>query len=84
MKKLAAIFAALVLTACTPHTEEAAGKFSVPDDLKDCSIRDMWNTSGNYITVVRCPNSTTTTRTSGKNPRTTVVIDGAEYEKVEK
>ena len=49
------------------------------EDCKFARLSDG-NTS---ITVGRCPNSTTTTKTHEKYPKTTVIIDGDEYVKKE-
>jgi len=35
----------------------------------------MSGTNGNYITVVRCPNSQTSVRTSGKYPKTAITVE---------
>lgn len=43
----------------------------LPPELSDCKVY-----TNDSITIVRCPNSTTTTKVS-KN--TTIVIDGMEY-----
>lgn len=77
--KFAAIAIALVLVGCTPSSKDVSRNYAPPEELKDCSFHRLGNDNGGYITVVRCPNSSTTTKTSGKNARTTVVIDGVEY-----
>ena len=47
-----------------------------PPELQDCKIYYLENETGNEITVVRCPNSdTSTTYKQGKVTDTTVVID---------
>ena len=55
-----------------------------PKDLEDCKFYMLSNVDGDYIRVVRCPNSqTSTTYREGKVTKTTVVIDGIEYIKKE-
>ena len=83
MKKFAFIFAAILLSACTKETTEISGKFQIPEDLKDCKFYQMSNEQG-FITVVRCPNSQTASKTSTKNSKAVIVIDGVNYEAVEK
>jgi hypothetical protein len=76
MKKIVIIFALLALSGCTNKYSEA--NFPVrPPELSDCKFFKMSNSSGEKITVVRCPNSTTsTTERVGKQDQTTVVTDG--------
>ena len=77
----------LLTTACTPETEDVNQNYLIPSELSDCMFKRMGNTSGNYITVVRCPNSTVSTIQSstvsniysGKVKTTTIVIDGISY-----
>jgi len=82
MMKIVAIMAVLILAGCTPTAENITANFAPPEELKDCTFHHMRSSNGGNITVVRCPNSSVTTKTGGKNARTTVVIDGIEYEKV--
>lgn len=72
----------LFLTGCKAYTEQKT--FPVmPDDLKDCKVHYVSNGStGLYIG--RCPNSTTTTVTTGKNGRLVIIVDGVEYTAKEK
>lgn len=76
--------AALLLTVagCTPSTEERRG-FIMPAGMEDCKVYGM-SDGESYLNVVRCPNSTVTTTSGGKNKVTTVVIDGVEYTTKEK
>jgi len=77
---LVAIFAAF-LTACEPYAEQLSVPV-LPDELKDCKFYMVSANGRGYMTVVRCPNSTTsTTYNTGKSQYTTVVIDGQEYVK---
>ena len=75
-----------VLSGCSPKYEDVSGRYaSKPEALKDCTFSRLLSDEGSSITVVRCPNSDTTTRTSGKSPITTAVIEdtinvnGVEY-----
>jgi hypothetical protein len=75
-----------VLSGCSPKYEDVSGRYaSKPEALKDCTFTRLSSNEASNITVVRCPNSDTTTRTSGKSPITTVVIEdtinvnGVEY-----
>lgn len=80
---------ALLVTGCngdyTP--KDYTKKYELPQELSDCTIHEVGGQSVLDMTVVRCPNSDTTTQWSescGKNctrTRTTVVLDGVEYEK---
>lgn len=83
MKKIA--FAVVVfLVGCTPSTKDVRNHYALPTELNDCTFHYLRDDGGSGITVVRCPNSSTSAKTGGKTPRTTIVIDGVEYEKVEK
>ena len=80
MKKFLLLASLVLLSACTPTTNSIDGDFVKPSQLQDCQFYRMRDTSGVSYVVVRCPNSSTSTTTSGKNKRTVVVIDGKEYE----
>jgi hypothetical protein len=78
MKKFAIILAVLVLSGCKNSYSDA--NFPVrPPELEDCKFFHLSNSDASHITVVRCPNSTTSTTSGGKHKRTAVVIDGVEY-----
>ena len=79
MKSLITIAVAILLVACTPKTEDANQNYLIPSELSDCIFKRMGNTYGNYITVVRCPNSTVSTVQSDKAHTTAIVIDGIKY-----
>lgn len=71
----------LLLIGCSPRATTI--NFPViPPELADCKFFSLYEGElGANITVARCPNSTTsTTYNSGKKSKTTVVIDGVEYE----
>lgn len=86
------LIAALCLTACSDRAalclanacSDRAKELhfpAMPKELADCRVYAVENTAGNRITVMRCPNSTTTTESpSGKSKAYVVVIDGVEYE----
>jgi len=78
MEKIAIILSLMFLSACSNGYYKANFPV-VPPELSDCQFFILTNDKGGNITVVRCPNSTTTTLA---NKRTTVVVDGVEYEKV--
>lgn len=72
-----------VLAACTPTAEDVSAKYSLPQDLQDCKVYYLKDTSASALTIFRCPNSTTaTTEPRGKTSVRTVVIDGKTYTKV--
>jgi hypothetical protein len=84
MNKVAAVVLCVLVAGCEATTEDSKTRYSVPEHLNDCSFTYMRNTNGNAITVVRCPNSSTSTVTQEKSPKAVVVIDGVQYEKVKK
>ena len=85
MKYTGLTLVAILLTGCVEtHTEEVQGRYSMPDELRDCQMFDMESKSSQDIIVVRCPNSTTSTSysyQSGKShhERRSVVIDGVTF-----
>lgn len=72
----------MLLTACDRVTVDVAHKYAVPQELSDCIFRRMDSDTGSFITVIRCPNSATTTVQSDKAHTTTIVVDGVTYSKV--
>ncbi len=75
-----AIAFCIVATGCTEGAREVPFG-AMPEGLKDCKIFELQTTSGAQITVVRCPNSaTSSTYRSGKSTKRTVIVDGGEYE----
>lgn len=78
----------LVLSACSPMQKDVTGEYaSKPDSLKDCTFSELRNADARVITVVRCPNSQTSTTGHDKHPSSTAVIEdsitvnGVEYTK---
>lgn len=85
MKKILAIILAVVaLSGCEPSAKEVVMEV-IPKALEDCRLYELKSRSGEYIKVMRCPNSTTSTNftTGGKSKthHSDIVIDGATYEK---
>lgn len=83
MKKLLLILSLAFISACSAEYDDKTAAYTkVPPELSDCKFYWMREEQGNPngITVVRCPNSTTsTTAKVGKTQTTTVVIDGVPY-----
>lgn len=73
MKKIILV-SLLLMVGCEAKTTEKRN-FILPEGMEDCKIYDMHN--GSYaITVVRCPNSSTSTSYScGKTTCNASVID---------
>lgn len=82
MKKLLTIaFIAIAFYGCTPSAKDISEQYTIPEELKDCTITYLQG-KYTYLNVVRCHNSTTsTTYPVGKTTQTTVVIDGETYVK---
>lgn len=83
MNKVALILLTLLgLAGCggsTPGANQIAFEV-MPNELEDCKAFNLQNSHYDYITVMRCPNSSTTTRyKSGKTTKTTIVVDGVTY-----
>lgn len=93
LKILITVIITGLLLGCaqTDSTTTSYYQNSLKDDplFKDCIAKDVPYVINHIrldsITVVRCPNSITTTKeTSGKDKQTTIVIDGITYERKEK
>lgn len=68
-------FSSFLFSGCTPESKEL--NFPVlPVELKDCKFYMVRDGLGNVLSVVRCPNSSTSATTSGKSPKTVIVIEG--------
>lgn len=77
--KIGFLLAALLLAGCSDSAREMSFP-AAPEELSDCKFYYLTNSGGAGVTVVRCPNSaTTTTRKEGKTTKTAVTIDGVEY-----
>jgi hypothetical protein len=71
---IGALGLALLAAGCEPSVSPA--NYPLPPELADCKPFDLSN-GIDSITVVRCPNSTTsTTFRQGKHDETSVVVDG--------
>lgn len=81
--KFAVTVMLLALAGCDriPASSKEDNQFVMPDGLKDCKVFRLTSayTSGsgaeNLLTVVRCPNSTTTSRTGEKNAQTVTTVE---------
>jgi len=66
---------AAALSACTPSATEVIMPV-VPPGLKDCQFYNLKNGYGTNMTVVRCPNSSTTMQQKrGKTTEETAVVE---------
>ena len=75
MKKyILIVISVLFLMSCEPSTSEDKG-FVLPEALSHCKTYFMTDGRGRGITVIHCPNSTTTTQSGGKHKTSTTVID---------
>lgn len=67
---------AMSLTGCEKETKDNTASYDMPEGLKDCKVFGLKNDSGGWITVVRCPlSSTSTTYPSGKSTSTATVVE---------
>ena len=74
--KYATLLALLLLTGCRETiTSEINDGYRLPTGLKDCTIYRMESARYRDVTVVRCPNSTTTTRTHEKHSQNVTVVE---------
>jgi len=82
---LAALLAvALVLAGCGPRAPlNKTDEYILPEHLKDCSIT-LINSGMRELYVVRCPNSTVSTKyQEGKTTKRVITVDGETYERIE-
>lgn len=88
-KLLVATVLLVTATACTPSYDTVHPAIT-PPELKDCQLVSWTPTSTSpTLYVVRCPNSTTSVnweQSNGKSTikRSTITIDGQDYELTEK
>ena len=80
MKKYLTMFSILIfamsMTGCEKEAKESTANYDMPEGLKDCKVFSLKNDSGSWITVVRCPlSSTSTTYSSGKSTATATVVE---------
>jgi hypothetical protein len=79
MKTILMCVVMLSILGCEPGYAPATGYSVIPPELQDCSMYIIKSSGGNQITVMRCPNSTTTTQLGDKQRTTAIVIDGVTY-----
>lgn len=83
MKRLILV-AALAITAsgCAKPVDEWEAKHPVDlksiQGLEDCVYQRVFTDAVN-LHVIRCPNSAVSTTRGGKNPATTITVDGVQY-----
>jgi len=68
------MFVMMFVVGCKPTAKEDTNRFVLPKGLSDCRIYTVSDDRGVYLRVVRCPNSSTSTTTSGKNSQSVVVV----------
>lgn len=79
------MFFALILLGCESQTRDVSGAYVLPEGLKDCKVYYMDSDKERDLSVLRCPNSATTTSmtvSSGKtsHAESTTVVDEGESE----
>lgn len=80
MKKIIIFLFLISLFGCGNNSYNEVVFPVIPTELKDCKTFNLQNVNGFGITVMRCPNSTTSTNyNEGKIKKTVVVVDGEEY-----
>jgi hypothetical protein len=69
-----------LLVGCEKTITDKSHRFELGLGLQDCKVYSLFSEHGESLTVVRCPNSSTTVKHScGKNCNKTVsVIDNVE------
>lgn len=90
---LALVCAAALLAGCNENdppkkgiSYEVTNRYDMPAGLSGCTVYLVeGNSFATNLSVMRCPNSTTsTTYASGKTHKTVIVVDGIEYEATKK
>lgn len=86
MKKILILLPLIIsMASCQNSNKDITGAYALPIELEDCSISYLTSSTEYNITVVRCPNSDTTTHSvhsCGKGcirKQNTTVIDGVKY-----
>lgn len=73
----------LAVTGCEREVHEST-YYPLPKELEHCKqYESKASGPGGRMTIIHCPNATTTTQIAAKTPKKVVVIDGVEYEKKE-
>lgn len=75
--RIVIVFVVALLAACQPYAKKQEYPV-LPKELEDCKFYRV-SDGPSYITVARCPNSSTAVKTSGKASKTSITIDGQEY-----
>ena len=61
MLSIALVVGSVMLSACTPSTEDRSHTFAMPEGLKDCTVHRLTSSNLTSIYVTRCSNSVSTT-----------------------
>ena len=75
MIKLVMIGLVLILSGCAKETVSISGNYDIPKELSDCSIYYMRSDVSRNLTIIRCPNSSTTTSYSEQHRKATRTRD---------
>jgi len=77
MKRVLLALAAIALVSCSPSAKEGTiiPNEVIPEGLKDCKFYILKSSSGGKLHVIRCPNSSVSTATTGKHPVHSATID---------
>jgi hypothetical protein len=82
MKKFVFLLSLLVVGCDQNIQEDRSFRDTIPG-LEGCRKFENVNPMSSSIVIVRCPNSTTTSKINvGKTHGSIIVVDGIEYEKV--
>ena len=75
---MSVILGVSILSGCEKESHEKTSSYKLPVGLEDCKIYGLTNENGNYLTVVRCPlSATSTTYSNGKSTSTVSVVETA-------
>lgn len=74
MNKLLVLVSALLLSACTPSYTDDSQRWLLPPGMEDCKVYYLQASVGG-VTVVRCPNSNTTTLSGGKSKKSVTITE---------
>lgn len=77
----------LFLVGCDTKTTTTTGAYSLPSELSECKVYYLQSSTQRDLTVMRCPNASTTTTISERQGKTTVfrnvtIIDGKPYQEI--
>lgn len=71
MNKLIMAGMVFILSGCAKETVSISGNYDIPKELLDCNIYYMRSDVSRNLTVIRCPNSSTTTSYSEQHGKAT-------------